>query len=154
MRVTVAIDIHAPSQDVWADIADLTSHAEWMGEVSEIRIVGERRTGIGTVLTVPTRVGPFRTEDWIIVTDWEDQRRIGVLHVGAVSGVGEFTLTGQGTTTRFCWDETLHLPWWLGGRLGESVASPILSWIWRGNLRRLSARFAAPESPLEAVRRS
>lgn len=143
MRVRASIDIDAPVGAVWADVADMASHAEWMADAEQVGFAGDRRSGVGTVLIVPTRVGPLTTEDWIIVTDWVPERRIGVVHVGIVSGVGAFTLTDiGGSRTRFEWDEELSLPWSLGGPVGEVVASRVMRAIWSANLRRFAARFA------------
>ena len=147
MRVTVSIDIDAPVARVWQDVSDLGSHAEWMADAERISFVGDRRSGVGTVMVVPTRVGPLSTEDWIIVTEWEEMHRIGVIHAGIVTGLGEFTLSEVGEDrTRFEWDEDLSLPATLGGRLGEIVAKPIVARIWAGNLRRLAERFVADSS--------
>jgi hypothetical protein len=68
---------------------------------------------------------------------------LGVRHVGVVTGSGRFTLRRVGVVrprTRVTWDESLVFPWWLGGRAGLLVASPVLRFVWRGNLRRLKAR--------------
>lgn len=142
MRVTVDVEIDAPLAAVWEDVADLASHAEWMADAESITFAGPRHSGVGTVLIVPTRVGPLTTEDWIIVTEWEERRRIGVIHVGIVSGVGAFTLEAENDRTRFTWQEELRLPWHLGGPIGEVVARPIIAAIWRANLGRLSRRLA------------
>ena len=142
MQVTVSIDIDASVDEVWADVADMASHAEWMADAESISFAGDRRSGVGTVLIVPTRVGPLTTEDWIIVTEWFDRERMGVIHVGIVSGVGAFTLHDLGDgRTRFVWEEDLSLPLSLGGPIGEIFAKPIVTAIWNGNLRRLAARF-------------
>lgn len=141
MHITVDVEIDAPLAEVWDDVADMASHAEWMADAESISFAGSRRSGVGTVLIVPTRVGPFTTEDWIIVTEWEERRRIGVVHVGIVSGVGAFTLEAVGDATRFMWEEDLRLPWHLGGPVGAIVARPIVAAIWKGNLRRLARRF-------------
>ncbi len=142
MQVTVSIDIDASVDEVWADVADMASHAEWMADAESISFAGDRRSGVGTVLIVPTRVGPLTTEDWIIVTEWVDRERMGVIHVGIVSGVGAFTLHDLGDgRTRFVWEEDLSLPLSLGGPIGEIFAKPIVTAIWNGNLRRLAARF-------------
>jgi hypothetical protein len=34
--------------------------------------------------------------------------------------------------------ETLAFPWWMAGKLGEILAKPILTALWKGNLRRLA----------------
>jgi hypothetical protein len=120
----------------------MESHAEWMADAEGIDVVSTVRRGVGTVLRVPTRIGPLRTVDWIIVTDWIEGRSIRVVHVGLVSGEGEFRIESHGDATLFVWDESLTLPLLFGGRIGELVARPIIAGIWRGNLRRLAGRFA------------
>lgn len=120
----------------------MESHAEWMADAEGIDVVSTMRSGIGTVLKVPTRIGPFRTVDWIIVTNWIEGRSIRVVHVGLVSGEGEFRIEPKGDATLFLWDEDLTLPLLFGGPIGELIARPIIAGIWRGNLRRLAERFA------------
>ncbi|MBW2472611.1 MAG: SRPBCC family protein [Deltaproteobacteria bacterium] len=142
MQVSVSVFIDAPPSDVWADVADLESHGEWMQDAEAVEIVGELRRGAGTVMRVPTRVGPLATEDWIIVTDWIEGERIGVVHVGLVTGAGAITVEPEGDGTRVRWEEQLDLPITLGGPIGEIVAKPILAALWSGNLRRLASRLA------------
>ena len=142
MQVSVSVFIDAPPEQVWDDVADLESHGEWMQDAEDVVIVSEHRTGVGTVMRVPTRVGPLTTEDWIIVTDWVEGRAIGVVHVGLVTGAGTISLAPEGEGTRVQWDEELDLPITLGGPIGEVVARPILRALWAGNLRRLASRLA------------
>ena len=140
MQVSVSVFIDAPPDRVWMDVSDLQSHGEWMQDAESVEIVSEQRSGVGTVMRVPTRVGPLTTEDWIIVTDWVEGERIGVVHVGLVTGAGAITVEPDGNGTRVRWDEELDLPLTLGGPIGEVVARPILGALWSGNLRRLAAR--------------
>lgn len=39
--------------------------------------------------------------------------------------------------TTVTWTETLTMPWQLGGRLGDLIARPIVTRIWRRNLANL-----------------
>jgi uncharacterized protein YndB with AHSA1/START domain len=142
MHVVVSTYIDAPPDEVWSDVSEMASHAEWMADAESISFASSTTSGVGTILVVPTRVGPLVTEDWIIVTRWDEGEAIGVVHVGIVSGVGEFRLIPEGAGTRFVWEEDLTLPLSLGGRIGEVVARPIVTAIWKGNLARLSRRFA------------
>ncbi len=130
----------APSERVWAELADLRSHSEWMSDAGAIEFVGSQTQGSGTVMRVPTRIGPLRTTDLMTVVEWDEGRMIAVEHVGAVSGVGRFEIAPIGDGTEMRWSETLRFPWWLGGGIGAFVARPILRAIWRRNLDRLRRR--------------
>lgn len=88
-------------------------------------------------MEVETVVGPFRTTDVMEVIGWEEGRSIEVAHVGLVKGKGTLELGAEGLGSRVTWDETLRFPWWLGGWVAASLATPVLRSVWRGNLRRL-----------------
>ena len=135
--VTVSVDIRAPLESVWEAAADLAAHGGWMADVESIEFDSEARQGPGTVMRVATRVGPFRTIDVMTVTAWEARRRISVEHRGLFTGRGEFELSPVGGATRFTWSEEIDFPWRFGGPIGAAFARPILTGIWRGNLRRL-----------------
>jgi hypothetical protein len=143
-RIRVSTTLPAPPGVVWGTVSDLASHAKWMADAESIRFTTRRRSGIGTTMEVATRVGPFRLTDVLEVTEWRPGRSIGVRHTGLVGGTGRFTLRRRWLrprSTRFTWEERLVFPPWLGGPLGAAVASPVLRWVWRGNLRRLRANF-------------
>ena len=139
-RSSVSID--APRNVVWAAVADVRRHSDWMADAAEIRLTSAQTTGVGTTFECETRVGPLRTLDRMAVTDWEEGRLMGVEHRGLVTVVGRFRLEDQshGGTT-FIWEEDLSFPWWLGGRATAALARPLLALIWRRNLRRLAAMF-------------
>jgi Polyketide cyclase / dehydrase and lipid transport len=138
------VEIPAPPDLVWAELADLSSHHFWMADADEIIFEGKERAGVGTRMQVPTRVGPFRTTDLMEVTEWDEGRALAVDHVGAVSGSGRFELEPIEAGTRLTWSEQLRFPWWLGGPVGAWMAAPVLKRIWKGNLSRLTARVTGP----------
>ncbi len=143
-RIRVSTTLPAPPSAVWASVSDLASHVEWMADAEAIRFTSARRSGIGTVMEVATKVGPLRLTDVIEVTEWRPGRAIGVRHTGLVGGTGRFTLRRSRVrprSTRFTWEEQLVFPPWLGGSVGALVAAPVLRRIWRGNLRRLRGNF-------------
>ena len=137
--VTVSIDITAPFSEVWNAAADLAGHVRWMSDVESIEFGYEGREGTGTRMRVATRVGPFRTVDVMTVTGWQPPRRISVLHQGFFTGRGEFDISPIGGATRFTWSEEIHFPWRVGGPIAAFVARPVLTLIWRRNLKRLKA---------------
>ena len=141
-RVHVSVDLPAPQEDVWADVSDLASHAEWMTDAETITFVGPQRREVGTVFDCVTRVGPIRLTDRMTVTAWDAPWRIAIRHDGVVTGSGQFTLAAlPAGHTRIRWDESLTLPWWLGGRLGGPAAAYVLGRIWRANLGHFARRF-------------
>jgi uncharacterized protein YndB with AHSA1/START domain len=140
MRVYVSVVIDAPPAEVWTIVEPLEHHVEWMADAADIRFESEQRRGPGARIAVDTRLGPFRITDHMEVVEWIDGALIAVQHVGKVMGAGQFTLDRSvDGGTLFAWEEDLRFPWWLGGRLGEIVATPILRRVWRGNLQRLKA---------------
>ncbi len=141
MTVVVSVEIPQPPEIVWADVERLETHVEWMADAETITFDGDKRRGIGTVMRVLTKVGPIKTTDVIRITSWEEPRSIGVTHEGLITGSGEFTLEPTTSGTKFTWREHLVMPWYLGGPVGATAASPVLAWVWRRNLRRLAARF-------------
>jgi hypothetical protein len=135
--IRVSTTIPATPEAVWADVRDLASHVEWMADAEAIRFSSERRSGVGTTFDCDTRVGPLHLTDRMEVTEWVEGEVIGVRHVGLVTGTGRFTLSAEGGGTRFTWEESLAIPWWLGG----PAAAVALRLVWMRNLRRLRQRF-------------
>ena len=137
-RIRVATTIDAPPKSVWASIRDIATHVGWMEDAVAIRFTSDARDGVGTTFECDTRVGPLRLTDLMEVTEWDERRRMGIRHVGLVTGTGRFTLRkARGGRTRFTWEERLRFPWWMGGPLGGTLGAPVLKRIWRRNLRNL-----------------
>ena len=140
IRISVAARINASSTEAWAALENVVSHVQWMKDAESIRFTTAGRTGTGTEFVCVTRVGPIRLTDTMSITEWTPCEAMGVHHQGVVKGSGRFTLRAlAGEKTYFSWDEQLTFPWWLGGPLGERLARPILTCIWRGNVSRLKA---------------
>jgi len=140
--VHVSVDIPQDPATVWADVERLETHTEWMADAAAIEFEGDLRRGVGVVMHVLTKVGPLQTTDVIRVISWDPEAAIGVRHEGLVTGTGHFRLEPIANGTRFHWEEDLKMPWYFGGPIGAVFAKPILSMIWRRNLRRLAARFS------------
>jgi len=144
--ISVGTVVDADAEAVWAELADLASHVEWMADAATITFVGAQRRGPGTRFDCLTRVGPLRTTDRMVVVEWVEGATIGVRHVGLVTGEGRFTLTPLGAAstrtprTEVRWTEDLRFPWWLAGRLGAAAGRPVLRRLWRRNLANLKAR--------------
>jgi hypothetical protein len=141
-RLKVSVRLDAAPAAVWADLADIGSHVQWMEDATAIRFTSGRTEGVGTTFDCDTRVGPFRLTDRMEITRWDPGRAMGVRHTGLVTGVGEFRLSPRRRgRTRFVWQERLVFPWWLGGPIGAWLSVPILRHVWRRSMRNLQKRF-------------
>ena len=149
--ITVCDTIDAPPSDVWGAVEHIESHVEWMKDAVRITFTSDQRQGVGASFECLTKVGPLFTTDRFVVTKWCPGSAMRIEHQGAVTGYGEFRLRtasdGEGNRTRFCWEERLHFPWWLGGTIGEQVGKPVLRQIWLGNVARLKAAIEHPRDP-------
>jgi len=144
-RIRVSTTIDASPDEVWRAISDISTHVQWMADAESIRFHSAQRSGVGTAFDCDTRVGPLRLTDVMEITIWEPGRRMGVRHVGLVTGEGAFSLRRRrgGRGTRFTWRERLRFPWWLGGPVGGWFGSILLEFVWRANLRRLRTQVEA-----------
>lgn len=143
-RIAVTRTMQVPHERVWAAIADLGSHTEWMKDAERIVFVHDQRRGEGTRMEVVTVVGPFRTVDVMEVVGWEEGRSIEVAHRGLITGRGILTAEPALEGTLVSWREELTFPWWLGGPITAWLARPVLAAIWRGNLARLEEGLTPP----------
>ena len=142
--IEVSVDIPAPIDAVWDDLARIESHAEWMTDAVAIEFLSDSRRGVGTRIRVPTRIGPLTTVDVMTFTEWEPPNRMAIAHEGKFTGMGEMVLRATRDGTTLTWRENVAFPLLFAGRLGEWAAAPILHRIWRSNLTRFAARFGEP----------
>jgi uncharacterized protein YndB with AHSA1/START domain len=138
MKIRVGIDIAVPPAELWQTLEAIENHVQWMTDARAINFVGSQRRGVDTEFDCVTQVGPFRTTDRMVVTEWSPNEAMGIVHRGVVTGAGRFTLhDGPGGHTEFTWEEELQFPWWMGGAIGAAAAKPLLTWVWRRNLEHL-----------------
>lgn len=137
--IRVSTTIGASRAGVWEALRDIGSHVRWMEDAESIRITSPRREGVGTTFDCVSRLGPFRVMDHMEIIEWKPGRAMTVRHVGAVRGVGRFSLRRRRHGTLFVWKEVLRFPWWMGGPVGAAVASPFFRRMWKKNLRNLKA---------------
>jgi carbon monoxide dehydrogenase subunit G len=143
-QITVSIEIPAPQQRVWDELADLPGHVEWMADAETVTFLSGQRSGVGTRMEVETRLGPLRTTDVMEFTAWDPPDRMAVRHQGRFTGFGELRLHPSGAGhTRLEWREQIAFPWYFGGRGGWWAARPVFGWVWKRNLRRLRDRIGA-----------
>lgn len=136
-QIAVSRTVDAPVDVVWAALADLESHPTWMKDALHLEFTTHQNRGVGTVMNVKTRIGPFTTLDVLEITRWVEGESIDVTHRGVITGNGTLGVENRSGNTVVSWVEELVFPWCLGGGLTAWIARPVLAAVWRGNLRRL-----------------
>jgi carbon monoxide dehydrogenase subunit G len=133
--ISIARDIRVPPEAVWSELRRIDRHVLWMNDARSITFTTGAREGVGTAFICRTQVGPFRTDDHMEITGWEEHRSISVRHRGVFQGEGVIAIEQLGPSrTRLSWTERLTFPPYLLGPLGATLAAPILRIIWKRNL--------------------
>ncbi|MDQ4098721.1 MAG: SRPBCC family protein [Actinomycetota bacterium] len=145
--IRVSTLISATRPEVWAMVRDIGTHVRWMNDADSIRFTSPNQTGVGTTFECDSRLGPFRVTDRMEVIEWRTGRAMTIRHVGAVRGVGRFTLKRRRHGTLFVWQEKLRFPWWMGGPIGSAVAAPFFRRVWKKNLANLKSIVEGGQSP-------
>ena len=141
-RIRVHTTVDAPPDTVWAYLADIDSHVQWMHDAVRIRFLTTRTSGVGTRFECDSRVGPFQTTDVMEITEWKPGRAMGVRHDGIVTGSGRITLRkARRGRTRVTWTERLHFPLRRGGPVAAYASKPLLRRVWKRSMRNLARRF-------------
>jgi hypothetical protein len=143
--LTVAVDVDAPAEDVWAAVTDWPGQGEWMlGTKVEVDGPGDGRS-LGARLVAATGVGPLAVRDPMEIVEWDPPRRCVVRHLGAVvQGEGVFEVVGLGPgRAQFAWTEVLELPLGRLGALGWPLVRPLFRLGVRVSLERMARLVAA-----------
>ena len=138
---TIQISLHlsVSPQVLWEEMRHIDRHVNWMNDAVSITFLSATSEGIGTSFRCLTKVGPLKTQDVMTITHWEEEKNMGVEHVGLIKGSGIFSITGHGDESTITWREELAFPWWALGPVGSFFAAPILTLIWKKNLKNLKA---------------
>ena len=142
ITIVVGRDFSVAPDVLFDELRHLERHVEWMADAESITFESDQREGVGTSFVCRTKIGPWATNDAMIVVEWRENAAITVEHRGLFTGRGTFVLTPVAVGTRLEWREEINFPPWLLGPIGANVARPLLRAVWSRNLRRLEERLA------------
>ena len=119
----VAVQIDAAPERVWSLLADWEGSSRWMVDATTVKIVSDRREGVGTRIVAVTDIAGIPLKDRMEVVGWEEGRLIAVQHRGwPIRGLAWFEIrTTEDGTTWFEWAEELDPPLGPLGELGGRV---------------------------------
>jgi hypothetical protein len=121
-----------------------------MKDADWVRVLGDRREGIGVLVGVKTRVlGIPLFIEKLELTEWEPPYRLVMSHRSFVRGTGEWVLSddghagrsraGSSTGSRFRWTEELSLPIPLVGEIALLFYRPFMRHLMKGSLAGLQS---------------
>ena len=107
-HIAMSLVIKAPTEKVWAALADWESQGDWMLQ-TRVDVTSQIREGVGTTIAAFTGIGKFGVMDHMVVTSWQPPHICDVLHTGKIiKGTGRFELVAiDAGTTRFNWSEEI-----------------------------------------------
>ena len=110
-HIAMSLVIKAPTEKVWAALADWESQGDWMLQ-TRVDVTSQIREGVGTTIAAFTGIGKFGVMDHMVVTSWQPPHICDVLHTGKIiKGTGRFELVAiDAGTTRFIWSEEILAP--------------------------------------------
>ncbi|HEY6423005.1 MAG TPA: SRPBCC family protein [Pseudonocardiaceae bacterium] len=139
MRLTVRVDVNAPSETVFTAATDWARQGEWI-LATTVRVRRGDGRSVGSEVEAITGLGEYGITDSMRIAVWDPPSRCEVQHIGwLVRGTGIFAVQPRGPdAATFEWTERLELPLGALGRLGWPLVRPLFGW----GLQRSMDRFA------------
>jgi hypothetical protein len=143
MRVQREVVLPTTSERAWQVLTDWERQAEWMHDADRVVVRTATREGVGTEISVRTRVlaVPLFVER-LEVIEWDPPRALRIAHRSFVRGVGTWTLEDVGAGTLFRWTEDVALPVPVLGELAMRAYRPFMRYLMGGAMRDLRALLA------------
>jgi hypothetical protein len=135
--IQISTHINVSPEILWEELRHINRHVNWMNDAVSITFTSPTTEGVGTQFSCLTKVGPFKTTDIMTITQWQENKTMGVEHVGLVKGTGTFHIEPHGEGSTITWKESLSFPLFFLGSLGALAATPPLTYIWKKNLTNL-----------------
>jgi uncharacterized protein YndB with AHSA1/START domain len=147
MLLRVTTHMRAPVARVWELLCDWEGSAAWMVDATTVEVVGAQRAGVGTRIRAVTTVAGKPLTDTMVVSRWEPERLIEVVHEGwPIRGVAWFEIAPEGDGTAFEWAEELDPPFGPLGELGARLLRAPLERMLAKSLVKLRALAEMPVS--------
>jgi len=135
--IQISTHINVSPEVLWEELRHIDRHVNWMHDSASITFLSSTTEGVGTQFSCLTKVGLLKTTDIMTITQWQENKTMGVEHVGLVKGTGTFHIEPHGEGSTITWKESLSFPLFFLGSLGALAATPLLTYIWKKNLTNL-----------------
>jgi hypothetical protein len=138
VTLNFSTEIRAKPQTVFEYVSNWEKQSEWI-LFTKVKLLQGAPNQKDPLLLAITKIGPFKVQDTMIVTDWQPHERIVVEHMGRiVLGKGVFTIKEiSNEVSSFTWQEITPIPFGPIGRIGLFLVKPILSIVFGKSLKKL-----------------
>ena len=101
-RLDNSIDINAPLETVFAYLADVESHPEWVKWTKEAESTSDQ-SGLGATSTQKMQVGPRKETVEAIVTEFKDNEVVTWRHTRGMEMTDRLAVVPFGDATKVAW---------------------------------------------------
>lgn len=127
-KIKVEKVIVAPQQFVFDFISDFTNASQWVFGISKLDIVGEPKSGLGTVIDASIKLGPKTLHSVIELVDYQPPIAARTGHVSGFIFRSEWNFENiDDKSTRVIADLEYELPGGLAGRALGKVIEPFIA---------------------------
>jgi uncharacterized membrane protein len=102
-RLDNAIDIKAPADKVFAYVADITSHAEWVKWTKRAEVTSLERKGVGATSAGVMQVGPRKENVEDIITEYKEGEFLTRRTTRGMAMTDRLSVLSMGDTTKVAW---------------------------------------------------
>jgi uncharacterized membrane protein len=102
-RLDNAIDIKAPADKVFAYVADITSHPEWVKWTKRAEVTSLERKGVGATSAGVMQVGPRKENVEDIVTEYKEGEFLTRRTTRGMAMTDRLSVLSMGDTTKVAW---------------------------------------------------
>jgi uncharacterized membrane protein len=102
-RLDNSIDIKAPLETVFAYLADVESHPEWVKWTKDAEVTSVDKTGLGSTSTMRMQVGPRKETVEAIVTEFKPNELVTWRHTRGMEMTDRLSVIPFGDGTKVAW---------------------------------------------------
>ena len=120
-RLDNAIDIKAPADKVFAYVADVTSHPEWVKWTKRAEVTSLERKGVGSTSAGLMQVGPRKEKIEDIVTEYKEGEFVTRRTTVGMEMTDRLSVLNMGDTTKVAWSVDYKPPMGSMGKLVDKL---------------------------------
>ena len=140
-RLDNSIDIKAPVEQVFAYIADVTTHPEWVKWTKAAEATSPNRTGVGATSAGIMQVGPKKEQIETITTEYKDGEFFTRRNTRGMEMTDRLSVLSFGDGTKVAWSVDYTPPMGSMGKLmGKLFMERLFDQLMKDSLTNLKER--------------